>query len=233
MIEPPATIDELLKRCSKIEGLSFGQLSQRLGQTIPDKQNHRKGWAGGLIELALGTDASTKAAPDFTDLAIELKTVPLNHQLKPCESTYVTTVPLLKLSSATWQTSVVCQKLTTVLWVPVEGDKSIAYHQRRIGKAQLHSPDESLLGKIKQDWLELTELILLGKLETINASIGQYLHIRPKAANGKVLCDAYGVEGQKIKTLPRGYYLRPQYTAKILVNDGPSITIGVTMRRPK
>ncbi|MGR5543468.1 DNA mismatch repair endonuclease MutH, partial [Vibrio campbellii] len=44
------------------------------------------------------------------------------------------------------------------------------------------------------------------------------LQLRPKAANGKALTEAYGSSGKIIKTRPRGFYLRTQFTASIL-ND--------------
>ncbi|MGC1183416.1 MAG: DNA mismatch repair protein MutH, partial [Legionella sp.] len=37
-----------------------------------------------------------------------------------------------------------------------------------------------------------------------------------KAANGKSLCYGFDSEGNKVKTLPRGFYLRSSFTAKIL-----------------
>lgn len=215
MFNSPENIDELMQRCRQIEGLSFYQLAKKLDWNIPPHQWQRKGWAGCLIEQALGSNAGTQALPDFTHLGVELKTLPLNWKGKPSESTYVTTVPLLTINQQTWLDSNVYHKLNKVLWIPVEGDQGIAYPQRRIGRALLHSPDEVMLEQLKQDWLELTELIVLGQLDSIDASLGRYLHIRPKAAHGKTLCQAYDEAGYRIQTLPRGFYLRTLYTAKI------------------
>ena len=39
---------------------------------------------------------------------------------------------------------------------------------------------------------------------------------RTANASGKVLTDALGPEGQRIKTRPRGFYLRKQFTQAIL-----------------
>ena len=50
-------------------------------------------------------------------------------------------------------------------------------------------------------------------------SVGEYLQIRPKAANGKVLCSCFDAEGNKVKTLPRGFYLRSTFTKTILKNS--------------
>ncbi len=42
-----------------------------------------------------------------------------------------------------------------------------------------------------------------------------YLQVQPKAVSSKCLCWATGAEGEKIQTLPRGFYLRPGFTAQL------------------
>jgi DNA mismatch repair protein MutH len=59
-------------------------------------------------------------------------------------------------------------------------------------------------------------MIALGQIENITARHGQYLQLRPKAANGDVLTEATGKNGQVIRTRPRGFYLRKEFTEKIL-----------------
>jgi DNA mismatch repair protein MutH len=60
------------------------------------------------------------------------------------------------------------------------------------------------------------EMIALGQVENITAKQGQYLQLRPKAANGDALTEAIGKNGQIIHTRPRGFYLRKEFTNKIL-----------------
>src|SRR5689334_2104627 len=96
---------ELEARCQQIEGLSFLQLASFLQLTIPAEKQRRKGWAGLAIELALGASAGSKSLPDFTTLGIELKTLPLNEKGSPAESTFVTSIPLLKIQQQQWLTS--------------------------------------------------------------------------------------------------------------------------------
>jgi DNA mismatch repair protein MutH len=212
----PKTEDELLERCQQIEGMTFLQLAKKLSVNLPVVRTKRKGWIGQLIEIALGADCHTRPLPDFQDLSIELKTLPLNHLGKPAESTFVTSISLLNLSQMTWENSSVYKKLKRVLWVLVEGEPSIPYGARRIGAAKLWSPNNKQLALLKSDWQELTTQLLLGQLETIDARFGTALQIRPKAANGKVLCDAFNENGDKIKTLPRGFYLRTSFTSSVL-----------------
>ena len=64
------TESELLSRCREIEGLTIGQLATQLKCVIPTESLQRKGWAGVLIEKALGTEAGNQSLPDFTTLGI-------------------------------------------------------------------------------------------------------------------------------------------------------------------
>lgn len=208
--------NELLRRCEQVCGLSFAQLALLTGLTIPSNPLQRKGWVGTALELALGATAGNKAAPDFSELAIELKTIPLGQDGKPAESTFVTSIPLLTIHQETWAESQCYRKLKRVLWLPVEGDKAIPFAARRIGQAVLWSPSKVQERVLAADWQELTEMIVMGQLEEIHAGIGNYLQIRPKAANGKSLCEGFNAQGRKIKTLPRGFYLRSNFTHEIL-----------------
>lgn len=207
---------ELLSRCREIEGFSLGQLATQLGVVIPAESLQRKGWGGVLIEKALGTDAGNQALPDFTTLGIELKTLPIGATGDPTESTFVTSIPLLSLYQETWETSQCFAKLKRVLWVPIEADSTIPYAYRRIGRGILWSPSVDEAQVLANDWLELSQMVGFGKLHEINAEIGVYLQIRPKAANAKSLCYGLDEQGQKILTLPRGFYLRRSFTTYMI-----------------
>lgn len=212
--------DELLSRCQTIEGFSFSQLALALQLTIPQVPVQRKGWLGLAVELALGTTAGNKAIPDFAHLGIELKTLPLNEKGKPAESTFVTSIPLLTIHQQDWLSSQCYAKLKRVLWLPIEGDKKLSFAERRIGRAFLWSPTQEEEQALKEDWQELTQMIAMGSLDEINASMGEFLQIRPKAANAKSLCYGFGNDGIKTLTLPRGFYLRARFTEQILKANG-------------
>lgn len=213
---PPKTEEELLDRCNTLEGLSFGQLSMSLDLSIPFNPNQRKGWVGQALEIALGTDAGNHSMPDFQHLGIELKTLPISKSGKPTESTFITTIPLLTIHQQNWNSSQCYSKLKRILWFPIEGETDIPYAQRRIGRGFIWSPDEHQERVLAADWNYLTLQISTGQLETIDATAGDYLQVRPKAANGKSLCYGYDSEGNKVKTLPRGFYLRSNFTSKIM-----------------
>lgn len=215
-IKPLQTESELLARCQTIEGLSLAQLATTLGLSIPSHPSQRKGWAGQAIELALGTTAGNKSGPDFCSLGIELKTLPINHLGKPAESTFVTTIPLLTIHQQTWQTSQCFAKLKRVLWLPIEGDRAVPFPDRRVGRGILWSPSNGEEAVLAKDWDEFTLMISTGQLAEIDASMGDYLQVRPKAANAKSLCYGLDEDGNKVLTMPRGFYLRSSFTMTIL-----------------
>ena len=213
---PPQSEAELIERCCWIEGQTFAQLAYRLGIQIPANPLQRKGFAGQLIEYAMGVTAGNQPVPDFQELGIELKTIPMNHLGKPAESTFITTIPLLTVHQQSWETSQCFAKLKRVLWVPIEGDRDIPFESRRIGSSILWSPNEAQVRVLKQDWSELTLMIGTGKLSSIDATMGEYLQVRPKAANARSLCYGLDEEGNTIQTLPRGFYLRSRFTTEII-----------------
>lgn len=213
--------DELLAACRQIEGMTFGQIASFLHVKASEMSTARKGWVGCAIERLLGADGGCLARPDFLSLGIELKTLPINRLGKPAESTFVTKLSLLNLHRETWETSTCWAKLKRVLWVPVESDKSIHFLARRVGRAFLWSPDLESASILQRDWLELTSLIVLGRLDAVSAHLGEYLQIRPKAAHGRALSESYDEFGQVVCTLPRGFYLRPSFTEKIYTLCAP------------
>lgn len=196
--------------------MTFQQLAAYVGLTLPESISQRKGWTGKAIELALGANAGNAAAPDFLHLSIELKTIPLNHLGKPAESTFITSIPLLTIHKQTWETSSCFHKLKRILWIPVEGDRNLGFEHRRIGSPLLWSPNDMQMQILANDWQELSLMIGTGKLAEINGTQGTYLQVRPKAANAKSLCYGLDEEGNKILTLPRGFYLRSHFTAQII-----------------
>lgn len=214
--QPPTSEKELLDRARQLAGLTLNDIAKKFNQTIPGDTRHAKGWIGQLIETTLGATASSLAEPDFQLIGIELKTLPLTNSGKPKESTYVCTVPLTNLHEQEWETCWLKRKLQRVLWLPLEADKRIPLADRHIGNAILWSPNNTQASRLQQDWEELMELVCLGKLDQITSHMGRYLQIRPKAANAKSLTTTLDEEGNTIQTLPRGFYLRPEFTQLII-----------------
>jgi len=205
-----------MRRATTLAGRRLAEIADELGVVVPQDLRRHKGWVGQLLELALGADAESLPEPDFRDIGVEMKTLPIDRHGKPRESTYVCTVPLDEGMEAHWETSWICRKLSRVLWLPVEADPLIPLTQRLIGSALLWSPSESEAQALRQDWEELGDMIRMGELESITARMGTVVQIRPKAAHSRVRCHSIGSDGEGIVTHPRGYYLRPSFTHAIL-----------------
>ena len=218
LVSPPQSQDELLTRCQVLAGKTLGQLAAELNVFVPEDLRRHKGWVGELLEKALGADAGNKAKPDFIGLGIEMKTLPLNAQGQPKESTYVCTVSMQQTGELRWQESWIKQKLSHVLWVPVEADNSIPLAERYIGQAFLWKPSMVQEAVLQRDWNELMDRIVLGEQDEITAKEGEYLQIRPKAANSHARAMGISSSGLKTKINPKGFYLRATFTRTLLVH---------------
>lgn len=212
----PQTLEQLLSQAQSIAGLTFGELADELHIPVPIDLKRDKGWVGMLLETALGATAGSKAEQDFSHLGVELKTLPINAEGYPLETTFVSLAPLVQNSGVKWENSHVRHKLSCVLWMPIEGSRHIPLRERHIGAPILWKPTAEQERQLKQDWEELMDLIVLGKLEQITARIGEIMQLRPKGANSKAITKGIGKNGEVIDTLPLGFYLRKEFTAQIL-----------------
>lgn len=215
MILPPVSEAELMQRARAIAGLTVKTLAEHLGMAIPPDLRSHKGWLGELLEQVLGASAASLSEPDFVKLGIELKTLPVDASGRVLESTYVCTVPLLDTGQC-WEDSCVYRKLRHVLWIPVQAGRELPLAERRIGTPLLWQADSASLEQLHSDWEELMEMVCLGRLEELSARHGEWLQIRPKAANARVLGDTTDAQGQPARTTPRGFYLRTAFTNRLL-----------------
>lgn len=212
---PESELD-LMDRARSISGLTLAELATQSNYKIPNSIKHAKGWVGNMLEIVLGATANTAPEPDFIELGIELKSIPITTNGKPRESTYVCVVQLSPEAQSNWNHSLVKKKLSHVLWIPYETDPDIPVAARHIGNPILWRPDKTQLQILQQDWLEFSDMIRLGKLHEITAESGQYLQIRPKAAHSRILTKDNNQIDNQSETLPRGYYLRSSFTEQIL-----------------
>lgn len=127
LLSPPSSESQLLLQAQRLAGFSLGELAAMAGLPIPKDLKRDKGWIGMLLELWLGASAGSKPEQDFAALGVELKTIPVDRQGKPLETTFVCVAPLTGNTGVTWETSHVRHKLKRVLWVPVEGERQIPW----------------------------------------------------------------------------------------------------------
>lgn len=216
MSQPPISESDLLDAAQALSGLTLAQVASDNNIQVPQSLLRNKGWIGNLLEIALGANAGSKPTQDFPELGIELKTIPIDRTGKPLETTFVCVTPLLGIAGLQWQQSNIANKLSKVLWVPILSEKELAIGERQIGTPFLWQPSPQQNHLLQQDWEEIMEMIAMGQIDKITGKIGEVLQLRPKAANSKALTDATGPNGELIKTLPRGFYLKIPFTHDIL-----------------
>lgn len=212
----PKSEAELLVRAQNLAGMTLGEIAESMNIAVPKDLKREKGWIGLLLEQVLGASAGSRPEPDFPHLGIELKSLPINYQGKPLETTFVCVAPLTGLVGASWQTSHIRNKLARVLWIPVVSERNIPVAERIVGSAFIWSPSPEEEHLLALDWQELTDMIVLGEVENIHGRHGQVLQLRPKAANSQAKTQAFNRHGQPFMTLPRGFYLKTSFTKALL-----------------
>ncbi len=211
----PHTQRELVLRAQALHGHSLQHIAQTLGLPVPAQQTHAKGWIGQLIERILGADPKASDRPDFPDLGIELKTIPIGPKGTPIESTFCCSIRMGTADKETWESSRLKRRLQHVLWVPIETLPSQPLYARRVFKPLLWSPSAEQSLCLQHDWEMLMGWIGSGGAELLSAKQGKALQVRPKAQHASIRKWAPGEEGL-IRTLPLGFYLRPTFTHHIL-----------------
>lgn len=212
----PASEQELLARALVLRGHTLEVVAAELGRPVPTNATRAKGWIGELIEDALGASAGSAPEPDFPELGIELKTIPIGPNERVLESTYVCSFAVADARTETWDRSLVRRKLARVLWIPIVAERNTPLAARVIGEPRCWSPSVQEQAVLRADWQEIIDAVSLGELDMLSSELGTYLQIRPKAIDGGARTRAHDRDGVPSWTLPRGFYLRPEFTSQIL-----------------
>ena len=216
MSDPPRDEVELMARADAIAGHTLGGLARMLGRDAPVDLRGHKGWAGDLVERALGVRGGSASAPDVRHLGVEIKSVPLHADGRPRESTWVTAAPRGG-PPGPWASSPVRHKLARVLWVPILDEGPPA--ARRLGVSLLWSPSAEQEAVLARDWAQLSELLALGEVWRWSARAGEALQLRPKAARGDAYIWVVDDGGDWVQATPQGFYLRTSFTAQVLTEE--------------
>jgi DNA mismatch repair protein MutH len=215
-IVEPTSIDELVQRARELEGHTLAEIASRIGSATPGTGLHAKGKTGELLEQVLGATGGSAARVDFPSLGVELKSIPIDGRGRPRESTFVCAVRLEDAEHAEWETSWVREKLRRVLWIPVSDD------DRRVGHAFVWQPSDEDDAILRGDFEDIMGLVGIGRIEDVSAHMGTYLQMRPKARDGEPRAFAFGSEGERVRTVRRGFYLRARFTSALLDRMLPS-----------
>jgi len=221
MAHAPA-LEALLAHARALVGVELGELADQLGIPAPPLGAVRtKGWAGQVIERELGVETGGAHGPDFLELAVELKTVPVDEGLVPLESTAVCQIDPIAIAGESWSTSYARRKLAQVLFVALSSERGRAVTERRVSAVRFWSPS-----RVEDEWLQADfELFVrgyfrLGRAAAITGHLGRVLQVRPKGKNAADLRDSYDEEGRPTRVGKMGFYLRPAFVAAILAASG-------------
>ena len=213
---PPRTEADLLARARALVGHSLFEIACALrAPGDPEGGLHGKGQAGALLEAALGAPVTSGATHDFPDLRVELKTVPLQPNGMPRESTYVCHFALAEARTLAWDTSWARSKLQRVLFVTTSDSKT-PWAERLVLGATFWTPDAEEEARLRADFEDLVGLAAQGRVDELVASRGVVMQVRPKAAHGGVRTTLTTDAGELVATVPRGFYLRARFVAAVL-----------------
>ena len=214
----PAERERLLAHARALVGVTLAELADGLGLPVPVGHLRTKGWSGQIIERELGAGDGSGRGQDFATLSIELKTVPVDHNLVPRESTAVCQIDPIVIAGESWETSYLRQKLSQVLWVALEsvGDGgSVGDRQVVAVRLWTPSPDEQAL--LREDFeLFVRTYFRRGRGAAITGHQGRVLQVRPKGRNAADRRRAFGPDGEPTEIGKCGFYLRPAFVARIL-----------------
>ncbi|NOY93094.1 MAG: DNA mismatch repair protein MutH [Deltaproteobacteria bacterium] len=213
MRSAPKDLASLRARAHDLAGRSLAELAAAESWDLPPDLRRHKGFVGRLLEAALGAPGDSAEGPDFAQLGVELKTLPIKASGRPAESTFVCRAQLARMPELDWEQSNVRQKLAHVLFVPIESEGELA--SRRVGCAFEWIPSAAEEAQMRADYEEAAEILARAELEKLTAHLGQVLQLRPKAASGREVTLGPGDDAHAW-TRPRGFYLRARFTAGLL-----------------
>lgn len=213
-VDAPPSERALLDRARGLAGRNVGELCLGLGRALPEDAKRAKGFVGALVERALGASAGSRSEPDFPELGVELKTIPLRPDGAPSESTFVCTLRFGDAIELDFGRCPAGAKLARVLFVPVE-HAAVPLAERRFGRAVLWCPDERERAILEADWALVASRLSRGEGGRLDAHVGEALQVRPKgrrAAERRIAVDEDGPHWWQ----PRGLYLRTSFTHRVL-----------------
>jgi DNA mismatch repair protein MutH len=218
-----ARLHALVTHARALVGVRLADLADDQGVPVPRGNARTKGWAGQIIERELGVGepgAPSGRGPDFAELGIELKTVPVDRRLVPRESTAVCQIDPVAIAGESWQTSYVRRKLERVLFVALlvpGAPEATAVDDREVAAVKLWSPSPDEETILRADFETFVrDYFRRGRAAELTGHIGRALQVRPKGRNAADLRAAFGPDGRPTRVGKMGFYLRPGFVQAIL-----------------
>jgi len=190
--------------------LDLAELAQRFllpGRRICGAPKAR----GSLVERALGASAGSRAVLTSPSFDRAEDAAGRSHG-RAVESTFVCTIPLTEIGQVEWADSRVKRKLTTVLWVPVEGEREIPVGQRRMGR-RCCTPHRRRRSAAARDWEELAGFLAVGT-SSLDRPRGAFCD-QAEAAHSRARRVGFDADGRRLRRCPRAS-TAPSFTRALL-----------------
>ncbi|TLS99587.1 MutH/Sau3AI family endonuclease [Aliarcobacter cibarius] len=212
--------NELIARANESLELSINEIFLKSEIKNSKINLNNKGNIGNIIEKYwFGIKNNNTPLPDFQNLGIELKVIPLiedkNNTLKVKERTKICSIDYNKLINEKWETSHAKSKLNKVLFIYYHYDKNNLLNSKiiKIDLFTLENNDELI---IKKDWLDIYEYIKKGLAHNLSESMSKVLAASRSGSGG---VDKYGNQkdlvtqpNSDIKALKRAFSLKQSFT---------------------
>ena len=214
----PLTEKELLKRAMKLAGKHIEEFRRPFDRLFDDSTKNSHGYFGKIMEIYLGASANNLPIPDFPNLNIELKTLPLNNKMLPKNDIKICSTSFFPIeTNYCWSKSLVKIKIKKILLVPFQSGESLTYYKKKICRPFLFQ-----LGDyekiIKQDYENIIECLFLGKLGLIPRNLGKYLVLKSSSSN-KNLTNYINSDQELVRTNFVGFYLKKSFLKRIMYEN--------------
>lgn len=219
------TISDLLEKAESLKGTSIKSL---LGKNSFGKG---KGAIGQIIEQeGFGVKNNNDARPDFEELGIELKVLPLKKaskgELSVKERTKVCSINYKGLIEENWSTSHAKNKLNKILFVFYLYDKEDPSRSEILDYLLFHleNSDEPL---IRSDWERTKKLVQDGKAHELSESQNVILAASRSGA-GKLPENEWPVQPNpkySLRARQRAFSLKPSFTKTLWIEVSKPYTL--------
>ncbi len=173
----------------------------------PIKSKIDKGDTGHMIESLLGAQISNSRDPDLKNLGIEIKTLPICQDLHILENTFLSSVPL-PFNEGSLLQSQLWKKISKIVFITIVRTQRAPSYEDYIGKTFIldWAAERKAFHTLMADWALLSSILLLEEYHFIDSTLGEALHIRPKARNA-----LHSIRVGAVKMNPMGFYLRKKF----------------------
>jgi DNA mismatch repair endonuclease MutH len=179
--------EEAVQRIQQLVGRDLRKLADQYDVTVFRESKKNKGWAGHVIERALGLPLSSAQSPNFGSW--ELKTISLkylkNGSLTVKETMAITMIDPYNVANTEFENSHLLAKLQKAviaarIWLSQKEESSILHSVRTfdLGNSEVYN-------QVRDDYNVARNAIMSGGLDALKSEMGRYIQPRTKGAGHK------------------------------------------------